>query len=112
MAVVRPSCLHLAGVLCAWHEKLELLPVGEAAWGKVVQGGANYGMLHRGPLVCLRGRSTVQALMTFSPWPLLPPVAGYLTLSEVFSYGGLMGVVNLLLWAVVGGVWWKFLGLI
>ena len=36
--------------------------------------------------------------------------AGYLTLKEVFSYGALMAVVNLLLWGVVGGAWWKFLG--
>jgi DASS family divalent anion:Na+ symporter len=39
---------------------------------------------------------------------LLP--AGYLTLKEVFSYGALMSVVNLLLWGVVGGAWWKFMG--
>ena len=39
-----------------------------------------------------------------------PPATGYLTLKEVFSYGALMGVVNLLLWGVVGGAWWKALG--
>lgn len=37
--------------------------------------------------------------------------AGYLTLKEVFSYGALMSVVNLTLWGVVGGAWWKVLGL-
>ena len=36
--------------------------------------------------------------------------AGYLTLPEVFTYGALCGVVNLLLWAATGGVWWKLLG--
>ncbi|GAB4815894.1 hypothetical protein N2152v2_002940 [Parachlorella kessleri] len=36
--------------------------------------------------------------------------SGYLTLKEVFSYGALMAVVNLLLWGVVGGAWWRFLG--
>lgn len=36
--------------------------------------------------------------------------AGYLTLKEVFSYGALMAVVNLLIWGVVGGAWWKFMG--
>ncbi|PRW20804.1 Dicarboxylate transporter chloroplastic [Chlorella sorokiniana] len=36
--------------------------------------------------------------------------AGYLTLSEVFSYGALMSVVNLALWGLLGGAWWAFLG--
>ena len=51
-----------------------------------------------------------------SPWlrprprPRPHPCTGYLTLKEVFSYGALMGVVNLLLWGVVGGAWWKALG--
>ena len=36
--------------------------------------------------------------------------AGYLTLKEVFTYGGLMTVVNLSLWGVVGGLWWKAMG--
>ncbi len=49
-------------------------------------------------------------------WPASQPqlawcvAAGYLTLKEVFSYGALMAVVNLLLWGVVGGAWWRFLG--
>ncbi|KFM28622.1 Dicarboxylate transporter 1, chloroplastic [Auxenochlorella protothecoides] len=37
--------------------------------------------------------------------------AGYLELKEVFSYGALMAVVNLLIFGVVGGAWWKVLGL-
>jgi hypothetical protein len=45
---------------------------------------------------------------TLSPAPL--PHAGYLTLPEVFTYSGIMGTFNFLLWALVGGAWWKFLG--
>eukprot|EP00891_Asterochloris_glomerata_P005359 jgi/Astpho2/5359/Aster-05904 len=37
--------------------------------------------------------------------------AGYLSLKEVFSVGALMAVVNLLIWGVVGGLWWKVIGL-
>lgn len=37
--------------------------------------------------------------------------AGYLTLPEVFKFGGLMAVLNFVLWAVVGSAWWKALGL-
>ncbi len=37
--------------------------------------------------------------------------SGYLTLPDVFKYGALFSVVNLTLWAVVGSVWWKVLGL-
>lgn len=36
--------------------------------------------------------------------------AGYVSLKEVFSMGALMAVVNLAIWAVVGGAWWKVLG--
>lgn len=37
--------------------------------------------------------------------------AGYLSLKEVFSMGALMAVVNLLIWGLVGGTWWKVVGL-
>lgn len=36
--------------------------------------------------------------------------AGYMRLKEVFSMGGICGVVAMALWAVVGMPWWKFLG--
>lgn len=36
--------------------------------------------------------------------------AGYLSLQEVFKMGGIMAFVNLTIWAVVGGAWWKVLG--
>lgn len=38
--------------------------------------------------------------------------AGYLTLKEVFTYGGIMGTLNLLVWGLVGSVWWRVIGLI
>lgn len=38
--------------------------------------------------------------------------AGYLTLKEVFSFGALMGAINLVLWALIGSVWWKVVGVI
>lgn len=43
---------------------------------------------------------------------LLPshPATGYLTLPEVFGYGLLMGLLNLVLWGTVGSMWWRFLG--
>ncbi len=36
--------------------------------------------------------------------------AGYLSLQEVFSVGGVMVVVNALLWGLTGAVWWKICG--
>lgn len=36
--------------------------------------------------------------------------AGYVSLKEVFSTGALMACINLTIWAVVGGAWWKVLG--
>lgn len=36
--------------------------------------------------------------------------AGYLNLQEVFSVGGIMVVVNALLWGCAGAVWWKICG--
>ncbi|KAL1534355.1 cytochrome P450-dit2 [Salvia divinorum] len=37
--------------------------------------------------------------------------AGYIDLPDVFKYGFIMALVNALIWGVVGGFWWKFLGL-
>lgn len=36
--------------------------------------------------------------------------SGYVTLGEWWKAGFVMSVVNLLVWVVVGGVWWKILG--
>ena len=36
--------------------------------------------------------------------------AGFVTLKEVFSIGGIMAVVNILIWAVAGSIWWKVCG--
>lgn len=36
--------------------------------------------------------------------------SGYLTLGEWWKAGFIMSVVNLLIWVVVGGLWWKLLG--
>lgn len=36
--------------------------------------------------------------------------SGYLTLGEWWKAGFIMSVVNLLIWVVVGGLWWKILG--
>nr|PNR34714.1 hypothetical protein PHYPA_022612 [Physcomitrium patens] len=38
--------------------------------------------------------------------------AGYVPLSQWWGYGFLCSVVNLVIWLGVGGVWWKFLGLL
>ncbi|BBN06238.1 divalent anion:Na+ symporter, DASS family [Marchantia polymorpha subsp. ruderalis] len=37
--------------------------------------------------------------------------AGYVELPDVFRLGAIMAVWNILVWSVVGGLWWKFLGL-
>ncbi|KAL8521149.1 hypothetical protein ACS0TY_011628 [Phlomoides rotata] len=37
--------------------------------------------------------------------------AGYIDLPDVFKFGFIMAVVNAVIWGVVGGFWWKFLGL-
>ena len=59
--------------------------------------------------------AALAAILSTSPalplCPYLPCPAGYLTLKEVFGYGALMAVVNLALWALLGSVWWKVIGL-
>lgn len=37
--------------------------------------------------------------------------AGYVELPDVFRIGFIMACINAVIWAVVGGAWWKFLGL-
>lgn len=37
--------------------------------------------------------------------------SGYLALPDVFKYGALFSVINLTLWATVGTLWWKTVGL-
>ncbi|KAK9071057.1 hypothetical protein SSX86_009625 [Deinandra increscens subsp. villosa] len=37
--------------------------------------------------------------------------AGYVDLPDIFRIGFIMACVNAVIWAVVGGFWWKFLGL-
>lgn len=37
--------------------------------------------------------------------------AGYVELPDVFKYGFIMAVFNLVIWGVVGTFWWKFLEL-
>ncbi len=36
--------------------------------------------------------------------------SGYTTLGEWWKTGFIMSVVNLLIWIIIGGAWWKFLG--
>jgi len=35
---------------------------------------------------------------------------GYVSLKDTFRVGAICGVFNILLWAIVGGLWWGFLG--
>ena len=37
--------------------------------------------------------------------------AGFLDLQQVFKMGGVLSVVNLAVWIVVGGIYWKIIGL-
>ncbi|KAK1427536.1 hypothetical protein QVD17_16223 [Tagetes erecta] len=37
--------------------------------------------------------------------------AGYLKLSDVFKLGIMMAVINMTIWGLIGGLWWKILGL-
>ena len=37
--------------------------------------------------------------------------AGFVDLPTTFKLGGILGVVNILIWGVVGGTWWKIIGL-
>ncbi|XP_057525872.1 dicarboxylate transporter 2, chloroplastic-like [Amaranthus tricolor] len=37
--------------------------------------------------------------------------AGYVDLPDVFKYGFIMAAINATIWTVVGGFWWKILGL-
>jgi divalent anion:Na+ symporter, DASS family len=36
---------------------------------------------------------------------------GYVTMNDWWRLGFIVSVVNIVIWAVVGGVWWKVLGL-
>ena len=36
--------------------------------------------------------------------------SGYATLREWWQVGLVMSVINLTLWAIIGGIWWKILG--
>lgn len=38
--------------------------------------------------------------------------ANYVTLQEIFKYGAVVAVFNILIWGSVGSLWWKFIGLI
>jgi DASS family divalent anion:Na+ symporter len=37
--------------------------------------------------------------------------AGFVDLPTTFKLGGILGIVNVLIWGVVGGAWWKVIGL-
>ncbi|MBV8353201.1 MAG: anion permease [Verrucomicrobia bacterium] len=37
--------------------------------------------------------------------------SGYVELSNWWKFSALASVINILIWAVVGGLWWKLLGL-
>ena len=36
---------------------------------------------------------------------------GFVTIGEWWKVGAIVGVINIVIWLVVGGVWWKVLGL-
>ena len=36
--------------------------------------------------------------------------AGYVSVPEWWKVGGLLGIIHLITWVVIGGAWWKFLG--
>ncbi|PWU04274.1 MAG: anion permease [Verrucomicrobia bacterium] len=44
-----------------------------------------------------------------SPAPILFG-AGYVSLKEWWVVGGIVSVINIIIWLTVGGMWWKFLG--
>jgi|TARA_B110000305_G_C19308600_1_gene572876 hypothetical protein len=37
--------------------------------------------------------------------------AGFVDLPTTFKVGGILGVTNILIWGIVGGAWWKIIGL-
>ena len=37
--------------------------------------------------------------------------SGYVTMKEWWTIGGIMSIFNLAVWAIVGGIWWKIIGL-
>jgi hypothetical protein len=37
--------------------------------------------------------------------------AGYVELKDVFRLGAICAIWNVLVWSVVGGIWWKVIGL-
>lgn len=57
--------------------------------------------------------SSIYATLTHygtGPGPLLFG-AGYVSLSAWWRIGAIVGIVQLIIWMVIGPVWWKFLGL-
>ncbi len=93
--------------MCGWAASEE-----EGVWFCVRQAG----WLRGGPCGGLRARGAPPPLWCVLSFclrqvPLAPhSTPGYLTLKEVFSYGALMTIVNLTIWGVLGGAWWKALG--
>ena len=49
--------------------------------------------------------------MTFHHAPPMTPQMSRFTTPTTFKLGGVLGVVNLLIWGVIGGAWWKVIGL-
>tara|TARA_R110000803_G_scaffold59281_1_gene117816 strand:+ start:32180 stop:33679 length:1500 start_codon:yes stop_codon:yes gene_type:complete len=60
----------------------------------------------------LAGASSLMMSLTHYATGTSPIVfgSGYATLGEWWKMGFIMSVVNLTIWTVVGGVWWKLLG--
>jgi DASS family divalent anion:Na+ symporter len=60
----------------------------------------------------LAGASSLMMSLTHYATGTSPIVygSGYVSLKEWWKMGFIMSVVNLSIWALVGGVWWKFLG--
>lgn len=60
----------------------------------------------------LAGASSIMMSLTHYATGTSPIVfgSGYATLKEWWKMGFIMSVVNLTIWIVVGGLWWKFLG--
>lgn len=58
----------------------------------------------------LFGRMLLQVLWVVHVQAAVYYGAGYLDLKEVFSIGGIMVVINALIWGVAGSIWWKICG--
>jgi hypothetical protein len=90
---------------------LSVLPVyGSVSGGPAHPAEHTCGMIQSASQLCGRFQMVFCGTDT-SSHRMFPCAAGYTTLPETFKLGFIMACWNAFVWTIVGGAWWKFLGL-